>query len=347
MNTMILRVLYVSLMSAATLSFPSAGAQEITGAGASFPAPIYSKWASEYFRTTGVKVNYQSIGSSGGIKQIDSKTVDFGATDAPLRDEELQKKGQIQFPTLVGGVVPIVNLKGVKPGELRLSGQVLGDIYLGKITRWNDASIQTLNPELTLPDAAIAPVRRADGSGTSFLFTSFLSRTNKEWRDKVGEGTTVNWPVGTGGKGNEGVALYVHRLPYSIGYVEYAYVKQNRLNYAQLLNQAGAFVSPSISSFRAAASNVDWSKSLQHILTNQPGAETWPITGATFILMQARPDNTPNAQEAVKFFRWAYNNGAKAATDLDYVAMPSEVIAQVERLWTELKDPSGNSLVTR
>ena len=345
-----MRALAGLLVSAAALHSGAVGAQEITGAGASFPAPVYSKWASDYFKATGVKVNYQSIGSSGGIKQIDSKTVDFGATDAPLRDDELQKKGQIQFPTLVGGVVPIVNLKGIAPGELRLSGQVLGDIYLGRITRWNDASIQALNPALSLPDAAIAPVRRADGSGTSFLFTSFLSRTNKEWRDKVGEGTSVNWPVGTGGKGNEGVALYVSRLPYSIGYVEYAYVKQNRLNYVQLLNQAGVFVSPSINSFRAASSGVDWSKSLHHVLTNQPGADTWPITGATFILMQARPDNASsasNANDAVKFFRWAYNNGTKAATELDYVPMSAEVITQVERLWADIKDSGGKSVVTR
>ncbi len=316
-------------------------AQEVTGAGASFPAPAYARWAAEYFKISGVRVNYQSIGSSGGIKQIDNRTVDFGATDAPLRDDELAAKGLVQFPTLVGGVVPVVNIKGVPNGALRLSGQIIGDIYLGRITHWNDPAIKALNPELELPEARIAPVRRADGSGTTFLFTSFLSQSHPQWREKVGEGAVVNWPVGTGGKGNEGVALYVSRLPNSIGYLEYAYVKQNRLNYVQLQNTAGQFVRPSSASFAAAAARADWNKSLIQILTNQPGAESWPITGATFVLMQARGSNPATTQETLKFFRWAYTQGERYATDLDYLPMPPAVVQRVETIWAALSSGSA------
>ncbi len=319
----------------------TASAQEVTGAGASFPAPLYSKWASDYNKATGVKINYQSVGSGAGLRQIEAKTVDFGASDAPLKDEELKAKNLVQFPTVIGGVIPVVNIKGIAPGQLRLSGQVLGDIYLGKITKWNDAAIKALNPTLPLPDAAIAPVRRADGSGTSFIFTNYLSKVNPEWKSKVGEGTAVNWPTGAGGKGNEGVAAFVGRLPNSIGYVEYAYVKQNKMTYAMMQNASGAFVAPDDTSFKAAAAGADWAKSFYQILTQQPGAQSWPITGATFILMQKTQDKPAQAAASLKFFEWAYKNGDKTADDLDYVPMPAAVKTQIEKAWGEIKDTSG------
>jgi phosphate transport system substrate-binding protein len=322
----------------------SAQAQEITGAGATFPAPLYAKWAADYNKATGVRVNYQSVGSGAGMKQIDSKTVDFGASDMPLTDDELNKKGQIQFPTVIGGVVPVVNIKGISPGQLRLNGQVLGDIYLGKITKWDDAAIKALNPSLPLPDAAIATVRRADGSGTSFIFTNYLSKVNAEWKSKVGEGTAVNWPTGAGGKGNEGVAAFVGRLPNSIGYVEYAYVKQNKMTYALMQNASGAFVAPDDSAFKAAAASADWAKSFYQILTNQAGKDAWPISGATFILMHKVQDKPLNGSEALKFFSWAYKNGEKAADDLDYVPMPKPVVASIEKAWGDLKDASGKPI---
>lgn len=321
-----------------------ANAQEITGAGASFPAPIYSKWASDYNKATGVKVNYQSIGSGGGIRQIDAKTVDFGASDMPQTDEVLKTKGQMQFPTVIGGVVPVINVKGISPGQMRLNGQVLGDIYLGKITKWNDAAIKALNPSLDLPDAAIAPVRRADGSGTTFLFTNYLSKVNAEWKAKVGEGTAVNWPVGAGGKGNEGVAAFVARLPNSMGYVEYSYVKQNKLNFVLLQNAAGTFVRPEDDAFKAAAAGADWSKTFFHILTNQSGKDSWPITGATFILMHQKQDKPANAAEVLKFFNWAYKNGDKTAQELDYVPMPDSTMAAIEKAWGDIKDASGKPI---
>ncbi|MFZ3129173.1 MAG: phosphate ABC transporter substrate-binding protein PstS [Rhodoferax sp.] len=333
-----------AMVLAATSSLGLAGAanaQEITGAGATFPAPIYSKWASDYHKATGVKVNYQSIGSGGGIKQIDSKTVDFGASDMPLTDEVLKTKGQMQFPTVMGGVVPVLNVKGIEPGQLKLTGQVLGDIYLGKISRWNDPALKALNPTVALPDAAIAQVRRADGSGTTFLFTNYLSKVNAEWKSKVGEGTAVNWPVGAGGKGNEGVAAFVSRLPNSLGYVEYSYVKQNKLTYAIMQNSAGNFVKPEDDTFKAAAAGADWAKSFYQVLTNQPGKQAWPITGATFILMHTKQDKPANATETLKFFSWAYKNGDKVAADLDYVPMPKAVIAAIEKSWGEIKDTSG------
>src|SRR5450830_1790832 len=280
---------FKSILATSSLAFfgamalpGSVVAQEITGAGASFPAPVYAKWAADYNKATGVKVNYQSVGSGAGIKQIDSKTVDFGASDMPQTDEVLAKKGQMQFPTVIGGTVPVINVKGIAPGQMKLDGQVLGDIYLGKITKWNDAAIKALNPGLPLPDAAIAPVRRADGSGTTFNFTNYLSRVHAEWKTKVGEGTAVNWPVGAGGKGNEGVAAFVNRLPNSIGYVEYAYVKQNKMTYALMKNKDGAFVAPTAEAFKAAAAGADWSKSFYQLITDQPGKGTWPISTATF-----------------------------------------------------------------
>jgi phosphate transport system substrate-binding protein len=320
-------------------------AQDVTGAGASFPAPLYAKWAADYNKATSVRINYQSVGSGAGVRQIEARTVAFGASDAPLKDEELAAKGLVQFPMVIGGVVPVVNIKGVAPGQLRLNGQVLGDIYLGKVAKWTDPAIKALNPSLNLPDAPIAPVRRADGSGTSFIFTNYLSKVNADWKSKVGEGTAVNWPTGAGGKGNEGVAAFVGRLPNSIGYVEYAYVKQNRMAYALMQNAGGQFVAPEDKAFKAAAAGADWSKSTYQILTNQPGAESWPITGATFILMHRQQDKPQQAAAAVKFFEWAYQNGDKTADDLDYVPMPAAVKAQVEKLWnTELKDGSGKPI---
>jgi len=326
---------------AAVFAHAPAFAQDVTGAGASFPAPLYAKWASDFNKATGVKINYQSVGSGAGLKQIEAKTVDFGASDAPLKDEELQAKGLMQFPTVIGGVIPVVNIPGVKPGELKLNGQVLGDIYLGKITKWNDPAIKALNGSLALPDAAIAPVRRADGSGTSFLFTNYLSKVNAEWKTKVGEGTAVNWPTGAGGKGNEGVAAFVNRLPNSIGYVEYAYVKQNKMVYAQLQNAAGNFVSPEDGAFKAAAANADWNKSFYQVLTNQAGKDAWPITGATFILLHKAQDKPANATTVLKFFDWAYKNGDKTADDLDYVPMPDAVKSTIAKAWGEVKDASG------
>ena len=331
-----------SLIGAAALSLSfNAAAQDVTGAGATFPAPLYAKWASEYNKATGVKVNYQSVGSGAGIKQIDAKTVAFGASDMPLKDDELAKKGQVQFPTVIGGVVPVINVKGINPGQLKLTGPVLGDIYLGKITRWNDPALKALNPGLALPDADIAVVRRADGSGTSFIFTNYLSKVNPEWKSKVGEGTAVNWPTGAGGKGNEGVAAFVNRLPNSIGYVEYAYVKQNKMNYALMQNSAGSFVAPDDDTFKAAAAGADWSKSFYQILTNQAGKDAWPLTGATFILMHKTQDKPAEAASTLKFFNWAYKNGDKMAADLEYVAMPESVKSQIEKSWSEIKDASG------
>ncbi len=331
----------LALASACAFIASGAQAQEITGAGASFPAPLYAKWASDYNKQTGVKVNYQSVGSGGGIKQIDSKTVDFGATDMPLTDDVLKTKGQMQFPTVIGGVVPILNVAGIAPGQLKLTGPLLADIFLGKVSRWNDPAIKAINPGVNLPDTAIAQVRRADGSGTTFIFTNYLSKVSPDWKAKVGEGTAVNWPVGAGGKGNEGVAAFVARLPNSLGYVEYSYVKQNKLNYALVQNAAGNFVKPEDDTFKAAAAGADWAKSFYQILTNQPGKDSWPLSGATFILMHTSQDKPANGSETLKFFNWAYANGEKAATDLDYVPMPAAAVAAVQKAWGEIKDPSG------
>ncbi|MDB5883698.1 MAG: Phosphate-binding protein PstS [Ramlibacter sp.] len=342
------RIAALSLAGFSALSFAAAaGAQEVTGAGASFPAPLYSKWASDYNKATGVRINYQAVGSGAGIKQIDSKTVDFGASDMPLKDEELARKNQLQFPTVIGGVIPVINVKGIAPGQLKLDGKVLGDIYLGKITKWSDPAIKALNAGLNLPDAVISPVRRADGSGTTFIFTNYLSKMNPEWKTKVGEGTAVNWPTGAGGKGNEGVAAFVARLPNSIGYVEYAYVKQNKMTYAMMQNAAGKFVAPDESAFKAAAAGAEWSRSFYQILTNQPGAGSWPITGATFILMHKVQDKPAQAAATLKFFQWAYQNGDKTAGDLDYVPMPAVVKTQIEKAWGEIKDGSGKTVAVK
>ena len=332
---------------ASALFLSAAGAQGITGAGASFPAPVYAKWAAEYNKATGVRVNYQSIGSGAGIKQIDTKTVDFGASDMPQTDDVLRGKGQIQFPTVIGGTVPVVNIKGIAPGQMKLDGQVLGDIYLGKITQWNDPALKALNPGLPLPDAAIAPVRRADGSGTTFNFTNYLSRVHPEWKAKVGEGTAVNWPVGAGGKGNEGVAAFVNRLPNSIGYVEYSYVKQNKMTYTRMKNRDGVFVSPDDASFKAAAAGADWNKSFYQLITDQPGKDAWPISTATFILMHLRQDKPANATEAFKFFSWAFASGDPIAAELDYVPMPDSVVNAIEKVWAQVTDASGKPVALK
>ena len=333
----------ISMACALGLSF-AAYAQDITGAGASFPAPLYSKWASEYNKATNLKVNYQSVGSGAGIKQIDAKTVDFGASDMPLKDEELAQKNQMQFPTVIGGVVPVVNIAGIAPGQLKLTGELIADIFLAKITKWNDPAIKALNPTLNLPDAAIAPVRRSVGSGTTFLFTNYLSKVSADWKAKVGDGTAVNWPTGAGGKGNEGVAAFVGRLPNSIGYVEYAYVKQNKMVFAQMKNASGAFVSPDDAAFKAAADGADWNKSFYQILTNQNGKDAWPITGATFILMHKVQDKPAHASSTLKFFDWAYKNGDKTADDLDYVPMPASVKDVIRKSWANIKDGAGKPI---
>lgn len=319
----------------------TASAQDITGAGATFPAPAYAKWADAFKAAVDVKVNYQAIGSSGGIRQIDGRTVDFGATDAPLKDDELARKGQIQFPTLIGGVVPVVNLRGIAAGQLRLTGAVLGDIYLGKISRWSDPAIVALNPQLPLPDTAITPVFRSDGSGTSFIFTNYLSKVNADWKSRIGEGTQVSWPTGSGGRGNIGVAAIVSRTPNAIGYVEYAYVKQAKLNFALLQNASGAFVAPGTEAFRAASTGVDWTTSHAHMLTQQPAPEAWPITGATFVLMYAKADNAANASQALRFFHWGLTKGESMTTELGYAALPKPVVDSVEALWSQVRDPSG------
>ncbi|MGE5385400.1 MAG: phosphate ABC transporter substrate-binding protein PstS [Betaproteobacteria bacterium] len=329
------------VVSAGVLAF-SAQAAEVTGAGASFPAPLYAKWADAYQKVAGTKINYQSIGSGGGIKQINAKTVDFGASDMPLKAEDLEKSGLAQFPAVIGGVVPVINVPGVQAGALQLSGAVLADIYLGKITKWNDKAIAALNPKATLPAADIAVVRRADGSGTSFIFTNYLSKVSPEWKQKVGEGTVVQWPTGMGGKGNEGVAAFIQRIPNAIGYVEYAYAKQNKLAWIKLQNAAGNFVAPDDTTFKAAAAGADWTKSaFGEILTNQPGKESWPITGATFILMHKAQDKPAQAAEVLKFFDWSYKNGAKMAEELDYVPLPEALVKQIHTSWGNLKDAAG------
>ncbi len=320
-------------------------AAEVTGAGASFPAPIYAKWADAYRKSTGTKVNYQSIGSGGGIKQIIARTVDFGASDGVMSPEDLQKHGLMQFPTVIGGVVPVVNLPGMKPGQLRLNGKVLGDIFLGKITRWNDKAIAALNAGAKLPDQAIAVVRRADGSGTTFIFTNYLSKANAEWKEKVGFGTAVQWPAGLGGKGNEGVSAFVQRIPGALGYVEYAYAKQNKLTHLAMGNQAGNFVQPDEIAFKAAAAGADWAgMNFGVVLTDQPGKDSWPITGATFILMHVKQVNPAQAAAALEFFEWAYKNGDRMAAELDYVPLPDSVVNLVTRAWGGIVDDGGKAV---
>ena len=329
-------------------AFAAHAADSVTGAGASFPAPIYSKWAEAYNKATGNQINYQSVGSGAGIKQIKEKTVDFGASDMPLKDDDLAAAGLVQFPTVIGGVVPVIHVEGVKPGQLKLTGAVLADIYLGKVTKWNDAAITALNPGVKLPDAVITPVHRADGSGTSFIFTNYLSKVNADWKAKVGEGAAVNWPAnGLAGKGNEGIAQNVQRLPNSIGYVEYAYAKQSKMDYVQLKNAAGNFVEPDDLTFKAAAAGADWTKSFYQLLTEQQGKDSWPITGATFILMHTAQDKPAQATASLKFFDWAYANGDKAAADLDYVALPDALKALIHAKWTAIKDTAGKTVASK
>ncbi|MCY4754843.1 phosphate ABC transporter substrate-binding protein PstS [Pelomonas aquatica] len=329
---------------AALFGAQAALAQDVTGAGATFPAPIYAKWADAYNKASGARINYQSVGSGAGIKQIKAKTVDFGASDMPLKDEDLAKDGLLQFPTVIGGVVPVVNIKGVAAGQMKLTGAVLAEIYMGKITKWNDAAITALNPGIALPDAAIAPVARADGSGTTFIFTNYLSKVSPEWKDKVGEGTTVKWLAGTAGKGNEGVAAFVQRLPNSIGYVEYAYVKQNKMTFVQLKNKEGQWVHPGDDAFKAAAAGADWHKTFYQITTDQPGKASWPITNPTYILMFKSQDKPAQAAAVLKFFEWAYGNGDKMADELDYVPLPAGVKDLVRKQWGEIKDASGKAV---
>jgi len=319
-----------------------AAAADITGAGATFPYPMYAKWAEVYKKETGVGLNYQSIGSSGGIKQIRAKTVTFGASDAPVKGEELDRDGMIQFPAIIGGTVPVINLEGFQPGELRVTGPVLADMFLGKITKWNDAKLVALNPGKTLPDQSITIVHRADGSGTTFNWTDYLSAVSKEWADKVGKGAAVKWPADSsvGGKGNEGVAANVNRVKGALGYVEYAYVKKNNMNYMQLQNKDGKYVKPDDTTFSAAAAGVDWNSApgMGVSMVDAKGASSWPVTTASFILMYKNPEDKASSQEALKFFTWAFKNGKKLAIELDYVPMPDAVTAQIQsKVWSQIK----------
>jgi phosphate transport system substrate-binding protein len=325
-------IVAAGLVAASTSAF----AADITGAGATFPFPVYSKWADAYKKETGNGLNYQSIGSGAGIKQIQAKTVTFGATDAPLKAEQLEKDGLVQWPMVMGAIVPVVNLEGIKPGELVFDGETLGNIYLGKITKWDDPAIAKLNPKLKLPTDAITVVRRSDGSGTTFNFTDYLSKSNADWKSKIGSGTAVEWPAGVGAKGNEGVAGNISQTRNSIGYVEYAYAKQNKLTYAAMINKTGKTVQPTVEAFQAAASNADWSKAPGYylILTDQPGEASWPITAATFILMHKEPADKAASAEAVKFFRWAFAKGGKMAEELDYIPMPDAVVKLIEKTWS-------------
>ena len=335
-------------LAAATLAFGvQAHAVDITGAGATFPHPIYAKWADAYKKQSGNGMNYQSIGSGGGIAQIKAKTVDFGASDMPLKPEDLQSAGLMQFPAVIGGVVPVVNLEGIAPGALRFTGAVLADIYLGKLKNWNDKAIADLNPTVKLPAEPITVVRRSDGSGTTFIWTDYLSKVSPEWKTKVGSSTAVAWPEGVGGKGNEGVAAYVQRIKGSIGYVEYAYAKKNKMSTAAVQNKDGQYVQPDDDAFAAAAAFADWKSApgFYQILTDQPGKASWPISGASFILMHTKQDKPQNAVEVLKFFNWAYRNGKAMAKELDYVPMPDSVAKVVEDAWkAQIKDGAGKAV---
>jgi phosphate transport system substrate-binding protein len=328
----------------------TASAADISGAGATFPYPIYAKWADAYKKATGVGLNYQSIGSGGGIKQIKAKTVTFGASDMPLEASDLDGAGLLQFPTVMGGVVPVVNLPGIQPGEIVLDGATLAKIYLGEIQKWDDAAIKKLNPGVKLPSTAIAVVHRSDGSGTSFIFTDYLSKVSPEWKSKVGASTSVQWPTGLGAKGNEGVAGQTAQTQGAIGYVEYAYAKQNKLIYTKMINSAGKTVAPTADSFQAAAANADWvgTPGFRVILTDEPGAGSWPISGATFILVYKKPDDPAATAEALKFFSWAYDHGSAMAEELDYVPMPESVMKAVRKAWADnIKDASGKAITLK
>ena len=324
-----------------------AHAADISGAGATFPYPLYAKWADTYKKDTGVGLNYQSIGSGGGIKQIQARTVTFGASDMPLEPKELAKAGLVQFPTVVGGSAPVINLPGVKPGDLVLDGPTLANIYLGKITKWDDPAIQKLNPNVKLPSTAIVVVHRSDGSGTTFIFTNYLSKVSPDWSDNVGAATSVEWPTGIGAKGNEGVANNVIQTKGAIGYVEYAYAKENNMTYVRMINADGKTVSPNAAAFQAAAAHADWAHSDNYyvILTNQSGPDTWPIAGATFILVPKQPPNVDNAAAALKFFDWAYAQGGKMAENLDYVPLPQNVVDSIKAMWAaNIKGPDGKPI---
>jgi phosphate transport system substrate-binding protein len=342
-----LRSLAVAGFLAATI-LPAA-AVEISGAGATFPYPVYAKWADTYKKDTGVGLNYQSIGSGGGIKQIEAKTVTFGATDAPLKGPELEKFGLVQFPMVMGGIVPVVNIDGVSPGELVIDGPMLAGIFLGTIKTWDDPAIKKLNPNAKLPSQAIAVVHRSDGSGTTFNFTYYLAEASADWKSKVGSATSVEWPVGIGAKGNEGVSNNVSQTKGSIGYVEYAYALQNKLVYTKMVNKEGKAVAPTSAAFQAAAANADWNSVPGYgvILANQAGAESWPMTAATFILIHKQPDDAAAAAAALKFFAWAYTKGDKMAEELDYVPMPKKVVGEIEKMWaSQIKDSGGKALYT-
>jgi phosphate transport system substrate-binding protein len=329
---------------AACVGMAAVAAADISGAGATFPYPIYAKWADAYKKLTGVGLNYQSIGSGGGIKQIKAKTVTFGASDMPLKPDDLQAAGLLQFPMVIGGVVPVVNIKGIQGGQLHLDGATVASIYLGDITQWDDPQIKRLNPKLALPSTAIAQVYRSDGSGTNFLFSDYLSKANPKFKSSIGANTSVQWPTGIGAKGNEGVANMTTQTDGAIGYVEYAYAKQNKMAYALLTNKSGAVVAPSADSFQAAAANADWAHSDGYylILTDQAGAKSWPITGASFILLYKQPGDAAAVNEALKFFAWAYKDGASMAAELDYVPLPAPLIDQVKKTWTSEITSAGH-----
>jgi phosphate transport system substrate-binding protein len=338
---------FLAAVALATLAWSSAQAGDISGAGATFPYPIYAKWADAYKQKTGVGLNYQSIGSGGGIKQIKAKTVTFGASDMPLKPDDLEKSGLLQFPMIMGGVVPVVNLEGIKPGELTLDGPTLASIFMGEITKWDDAKIKALNPNVQLPSKAVAVVHRSDGSGTSFLFTDYLSKTSPEWKEKVGANSSVEWPVGIGAKGNEGVAGQTTQTDGAIGYVEYAYAKQNKMTYSKMVNSDGKVVEPKTAAFQSAAASVDWANAPGYyvILTNQPGADSWPITGASFILLYKQPDDPDAVKTALEFFDWAYQDGDKMAEELDYVPIPDKVVGLVKTTWkSSIVDGSGKAI---
>jgi phosphate transport system substrate-binding protein len=325
-----------------------AAATDISGAGATFPYPIYSKWADAYKKLTGVGLNYQSIGSGGGIKQIKAKTVTFGASDMPLKPDDLKAAGLLQFPMIIGGVVPVVNIKGIAAGQLQLDGETIAQIYMGDITEWNDPKIKKLNPKLALPDTAIAPVYRSDGSGTNFLFSDYLSKESAKFKSSIGANSSVQWPTGIGAKGNEGVANMTTQTDGAIGYVEYAYAKKKKMSFTLLTNKAGKSVAPNSDSFQAAAGNADWAHSDGYyvILTDQEGAKSWPITGASFILLYKQPDDAVAVGEALKFFAWAYKDGGAMAAELDYVPLPAPLIAQVKASWAASITSGGKAIWT-
>lgn len=338
-------------LAAAAISLAAgspAAAFDISGAGATFPYPIYAKWADTFKKETGNGLNYQSIGSGGGIKQIKAKTVTFGASDMPLKPEDLKAAGLVQFPTVTGGDVPVVNLEAIKPGELVFDGPALAKIFLGEIKSWDDPAIKKLNPKAKLPSQAIVVVHRSDGSGTTFIWTNYLSKVSPDWASQVGASTAVEWPTGIGAKGNEGVANNVIQTSGAIGYVEYAYAKQNKMTFVDMINKAGKRVAPDTQTFQAAAANADWANApgFYQILTDQPGAKSWPIAGATFILMHATPEDPVAAGEALKFFRWAYEKGGKQAEELDYVPLPKAVVALIKKSWAaDIKGADGKPLL--